>query len=175
MNEPIDITQFEGHTKRPLSMHRSGDYALVVGVFSDADVSLIAAAPQLLAELAATRKERDELKAELDKWRKEAQQGTAVGLAKCGNCGWAGLRAELRHAVSLTNADDWWECPECGKSAEGQPAPASHAERIVCPQCKAVQVATVAHGAYFDTRVHNCAGCGHVIMESEWENEEATP
>ena len=29
-------------------------------------------------------------------------------------CGWTGFNDALKHKGSVTNADDWWECPKCG-------------------------------------------------------------
>jgi uncharacterized protein (DUF2225 family) len=45
----------------------------------------------------------------------------------------------------------------------------SHKETIVCPQCEAVEVATVEHYFPWYAYVHHCSKCGYIIMESEWE------
>ena len=33
------------------------------------------------------------------------------------DCGWRGDTHELKHNLSLTHADSWWECPGCGKES----------------------------------------------------------
>lgn len=47
-------------------------------------------------------------------------------------------------------------------------------EVIQCDNCELIQVATVKH--YEDDPwplyVHECESCGHIIMESEWNNVE---
>jgi len=47
--------------------------------------------------------------------------------------------------------------------------PCSHFEDIICPGCQSVQNAEVEHTWPWWTYVHTCTGCGHIIMESEWE------
>lgn len=44
-----------------------------------------------------------------------------------------------------------------------------HVENIVCPGCESVEPATVWHYWPFNSYVHTCDQCGHIIMESEWE------
>jgi lysyl-tRNA synthetase class I len=41
-------------------------------------------------------------------------------------------------------------------------------EKIICPECNTVQVATIEKTLPFWTYIHNCE-CGHIIMESEWQ------
>ena len=43
-----------------------------------------------------------------------------------------------------------------------------HQETIKCPQCKALQTATVLHTIPFGSYVHFC-DCGYIITESEWD------
>ena len=47
-----------------------------------------------------------------------------------------------------------------------------HTERIRCPECVSEQDATVEHTFPHWSRVHTCASCGYIIMESEWERVE---
>ena len=35
----------------------------------------------------------------------------------CPNCGWGGPNVLLVRRSSTTWADEWWECPECGRDA----------------------------------------------------------
>lgn len=46
---------------------------------------------------------------------------------------------------------------------------------IKCPNCSTVQSANVelGKGQTFDTYIHSCGQCGHVIMESEWDKVPA--
>ena len=46
----------------------------------------------------------------------------------------------------------------------------SHTETIICPECDRIQIATVEHTFPWHSYVHECE-CGHVITESEWEEE----
>lgn len=46
----------------------------------------------------------------------------------------------------------------------------SHLEKIRCPECKSIQVATVEHTIPFWSYVHECYRCNFIIMESEWIN-----
>ena len=50
---------------------------------------------------------------------------------------------------------------------EGMTYP-NHVERIKCPNCGRVQYATVHESIPFNIYVHECTGCGYIIMESEW-------
>lgn len=43
----------------------------------------------------------------------------------------------------------------------------SHQEKIVCPECGAVQVANVLHTVPWASYVHNCDQCGCIISETE--------
>ncbi len=45
----------------------------------------------------------------------------------------------------------------------------SHAERIICNECKKEQVAEVWHTDTFNEYIHICTHCGNIIMESEWQ------
>ena len=45
-----------------------------------------------------------------------------------------------------------------------------HNETIKCPECGAIQLATVEHTKPWWTYIHECE-CGHVITESEWEED----
>ena len=51
---------------------------------------------------------------------------------------------------------------------------ANEIEKIVCPNCDAVQLAEVV--LHEDdpcwVYVHHCANCGYIILESEWELAE---
>lgn len=42
-------------------------------------------------------------------------------------------------------------------------------ETISCPNCLRVQDAIVYHLNPWNAYVHECIGCGYIIMESEWE------
>ena len=44
----------------------------------------------------------------------------------------------------------------------------THPETIICPECGSIQEATVQHGNPFNTYIHECSVCGHIIMESDW-------
>jgi C4-type Zn-finger protein len=44
-----------------------------------------------------------------------------------------------------------------------------HTETIKCPECNAIQEATVLHTIPFWTYVHECKKCKYIITESEWE------
>jgi hypothetical protein len=44
-----------------------------------------------------------------------------------------------------------------------------HQETIECPNCGAIETATVEHGVPFNTYIHHCSECQYIIMESEWE------
>lgn len=48
----------------------------------------------------------------------------------------------------------------------------SHAEKIICPECKSIQDAIVEHTPLWNMYVHECTECGYIIMESEWERVE---
>lgn len=43
-----------------------------------------------------------------------------------------------------------------------------HYEIIVCPECEHEQVARVMHLQPFNSYIHDCKKCKHLIMESEW-------
>jgi len=141
------------------------------------------------------KQERDALKAELETLRKAAatpaQLDEIARLLSEGEHGEA--LQELRKMHGLVNrfvcpacADvcaftRGGRCSKCGSEVQArvvveQPeaaiAPASHTDRIVCPQCKAVQVATVQHTQPFFSYAHECS-CGYWITESEWERVEA--
>ncbi len=45
-------------------------------------------------------------------------------------------------------------------------------ERIICPECKAEQEATVEDWGIAFAFYHECK-CGHIITESEWEPVDA--
>ena len=45
----------------------------------------------------------------------------------------------------------------------------SHIEKIICPECKSIQTATVEHTPLWNSYVHECTECGYIIMESEWD------
>ncbi len=49
-----------------------------------------------------------------------------------------------------------------------------HTERIECPEpeCGLHQDAVVEHTTLFDSRVHECVGCGYMIIESVWQRVE---
>lgn len=47
-----------------------------------------------------------------------------------------------------------------------------HIETIICPECKEVQKAKVAHSIPFYTFIHTCVKCKYLIMESEWNKVE---
>lgn len=49
-----------------------------------------------------------------------------------------------------------------------------HQETIECPSCSKIQVAIVQPTHPWWTYIHVC-GCGHIIMESEWEVVNLTP
>lgn len=63
------------------------------------------------------------------------------------------------------------------KSCNSQPTPTdSEIEQkkytpqiIRCPECQLVQPAVIIHSFPFDTYIHRCEKCAHVIMESEWD------
>jgi hypothetical protein len=42
-------------------------------------------------------------------------------------------------------------------------------ERIMCPNCGAIETARIESTEIFDSYVHHCSKCGHIILESEWE------
>ncbi|RKD96752.1 hypothetical protein [Marinifilum flexuosum] len=42
-------------------------------------------------------------------------------------------------------------------------------QTIVCPECNLVQVGTIQKTLPFPTFIHECDKCGHIIMESEWQ------
>lgn len=44
-----------------------------------------------------------------------------------------------------------------------------HHEYINCPACAWLQHALVEHTIPFESKVHECIECGHIITESEWE------
>lgn len=44
-----------------------------------------------------------------------------------------------------------------------------HEEKIICPECKSIETATVLHTFPWATFIHECSKCKYVIMESEWE------
>lgn len=44
----------------------------------------------------------------------------------------------------------------------------THTETIWCPNCEAVQKATVEETLPWWTYIHECEKCGYVIMESEF-------
>lgn len=43
-----------------------------------------------------------------------------------------------------------------------------HEETIVCPECAAIERATVIHTVPWYSYVHECTKCGFIIMESDW-------
>jgi len=45
----------------------------------------------------------------------------------------------------------------------------SHFEDIKCPGCGSVENAEVLHTWPWWAYVHECTGCGYIIMESEWD------
>lgn len=45
----------------------------------------------------------------------------------------------------------------------------THTEDVICPKCASVERATVKHTQPFFSYVHECAKCGFIIMESDWE------
>lgn len=47
-------------------------------------------------------------------------------------------------------------------------------ETIQCPECDTIQEATINHyeGHPFETILHDCIQCEHIIMEAEWEKVE---
>jgi ribosomal protein S27E len=44
-----------------------------------------------------------------------------------------------------------------------------HLEKIKCPECGLIQIATVLHTLPWFSYYHDCINCKHTIMESEWE------
>lgn len=44
----------------------------------------------------------------------------------------------------------------------------SHLEQIICLECSKVQTAVVEHTIPWNSYIHECTGCGYIIMESEW-------
>jgi hypothetical protein len=42
-------------------------------------------------------------------------------------------------------------------------------ETIICPECKTVQMAIVEATPIFNSYVHECVKCEHIITESEWQ------
>jgi uncharacterized Zn finger protein len=46
--------------------------------------------------------------------------------------------------------------------------------RIVCPQCGTAQTAKIEleYWMPWASYVHTCEKCGHIITESEWDEEE---
>ncbi len=51
-----------------------------------------------------------------------------------------------------------------------------HQEAIKCPNCQLKQFATVIFydNMPFPDYVHNCKGCAYTIMESEWDQVNAS-
>ena len=45
-------------------------------------------------------------------------------------------------------------------------------EKIVCPNCGAIEVATVTETGFFNMYHHVCSQCEYIIIESEWESSE---
>lgn len=48
----------------------------------------------------------------------------------------------------------------------------NHIEKIVCPECEAVQDAIVEETVPFFTYIHSCVNCDYVITESDWQREK---
>lgn len=42
-----------------------------------------------------------------------------------------------------------------------------HTEKILCPECTRIQLATVEHTLPWPSYFHECE-CGYMILESEW-------
>lgn len=47
--------------------------------------------------------------------------------------------------------------------------PASTPVTIVCPRCGSHEAAQVEHTPLFPIFLHDCAVCGYVIQEDEWQ------
>jgi len=47
-----------------------------------------------------------------------------------------------------------------------------HTEKIICPNCSEIQLATVYHTFPWYSYVHDCTRCGQTIMESEWQSTD---
>ena len=49
-------------------------------------------------------------------------------------------------------------------------------ETIECPECDTIQEAKIDHfeGHPFETVLHECIQCNHIIMEAEWEKVKET-
>ncbi|HEY0108015.1 MAG TPA: hypothetical protein VGB67_00220 [Fibrella sp.] len=56
-----------------------------------------------------------------------------------------------------------------------EPRPDGHSETIRCPNCQAIELATVEHTAPWFSYVHTCSRCNHIIMESEWDRIDRKP
>lgn len=41
-------------------------------------------------------------------------------------------------------------------------------EKIICPECKSIEIGTVVNTIPFPTLIHECSQCKYVIMESDW-------
>ena len=50
----------------------------------------------------------------------------------------------------------------------GTPKVKHHNETIVCPECNAIEHATVMHTVPWYSYVHECTKCGYIVMESDW-------
>ena len=50
----------------------------------------------------------------------------------------------------------------------GTPRVKHHNETIVCPECNAIEHATVMHTVPWYSYVHECTKCGYIVMESDW-------
>lgn len=98
------------------------------------------------------------------------------------------LTEQIRRAWVIWRADRLLPrsgiCPHCNKpviNATGwigkhpyhfecfSAAIKGHQETIECPNCGAIESATVEHGQPFNIYIHHCSSCQYVIMESEWE------
>jgi len=42
-------------------------------------------------------------------------------------------------------------------------------QKIICPECYAIQEAIIKGTFPYPTYIHKCNNCGYIIMESEWE------
>jgi hypothetical protein len=71
-------------------------------------------------------------------------------------------------ASALVNADSDLQARQKFGQANGF----NWEEKIICPHCQSVELATVERAEPFNVYLHECQQCSHIIMESEWEPYE---